>query len=287
MEISRPTEAQVALAFERAAATFGGLFPESRPIFVLGPARSGTSALGEALRLGANLPGFHEGFLFSTAYLLLTALEDRWDRIGPGVEHFRRDGADSDESRRSLVRFSFDDLRRAFLTWFHELSTADGERVWVDKTPDIYMVHALPMLIAAYPRGRVLFVRRHGVRVIDSRTRTHPEMTFEQNCRDWARVMVDWLAVRSHVGERAMEVEQADLVQQPDAVGETVAEFLALSSEQAKGIARVLKTRHPGQTVREGAPLAPGLADVDWSTEQRGVFARVCGPVMQQYGYRM
>lgn len=287
MEIPRPTQAQVALAFERAAATFGGLFPESRPIFVVGPARSGTSALGEALRLGAGLAGFHEGFLFSTAYLLLTALEERWDRIGPGVEHFRKDGAESAESRRSLVRFSFDELRRTFLTWFHDLSTAEGESVWVDKTPDVYMVHALPMLIAAYPRGRVLFVRRHGVRVIDSRTRTHPEMTFEQNCVDWTRVMADWLAVRSHIGERGMEVEQADLVRRPDAVGDSLAEFLALSADQALGIARVLKTRHPGQTIRQGAPLAPALTDVDWSDEQRGVFARVCGPVMQRYGYRM
>lgn len=277
----------IAAAFDAAQNSFGGLFPDSRPIFVVGPARSGTTIVGEAIRDGGGLPGFHEGFLFTTAYLFLTAIDARWDLIGPGVEHFREDGRESRSSRRALVRFDYDAFRAHVLRHFHELSTAAGETTWVDKTPDVYMLHAMPILASAYPRARIVFVRRNGIDVVRSRLRTHQEMAFEESCRDWATIMLGWMSLRDHLEGRAVEVEQRDVAVAPEEVARSLGAFLDFDDDQTAGIARAFATRHPGRTSTRDPQERPALGDTSWSAEQRAAFRTICGGAMTLFGYRM
>lgn len=285
MALERYPPEVVRAAFERARGPFGGLFPDHRPIFVLGPARSGTTIVGDALRLGAGIPGFHEGFLFTTAYQFLSALDERWDLIGPAIEHFGRDGAESESSRRALSRFDYDTFRAHVLRHFHELSTAGGEITWVAKTPDILMVHAVPMLAAAYPGARFVFVRRHGIDVIASRLRTHPEMTFTESCRDWAAIMLDWRSVRRFLGGRSFDVEQHEIARAPHTVAATLGRWLEFDEEQSEGIARVFTTRFPARTSARDLATPTLLSDTGWSVEQAEAFRIECGAAMDAYGY--
>src|SRR5690606_5546766 len=143
--------------------------------------------------------------------LLMTALDRYWREIGPPLERLAQDGRGDPDTERSLAAFALDGLLRDVLRHFHALATAHGEERWVDKTPDVYMVHATPILAQAYPRARFVFCRRSGVDVIDSRRRTHPEMTFAENCADWARILSDWQLARQHVEGRFVEVDQHDV----------------------------------------------------------------------------
>ncbi|MDA0935254.1 MAG: hypothetical protein O3C51_17560, partial [Planctomycetota bacterium] len=69
------------------APEFRDLFPDAEPIFVVGAARSGTTIVGNGLRFGAGIPGNREGFVYTTAYLMLATLDERWQQIGPGIQH--------------------------------------------------------------------------------------------------------------------------------------------------------------------------------------------------------
>jgi hypothetical protein len=267
--------------------TYQDLFPEAEPIFVLGAARSGTSIACEALRYGAGLPGKREGFLFSTAYLLMSHLDGLWQRIGPGLEHFADEERGVRDRERALARFEFGAFLRHCLRHFHELSAPAGERVWVDKTPDIYMVHATPILAAAYPRGRWVFMQRNGIEVLDSRRRTHPEMTFEEGCRDWAMVIADWHRARTLLAGRFLEIDQREVALQGPATAARLAAFLGLDAAQQAGIAAVFATHRPGRTTTRGYAEVLTLATAPWPDEQKATFRALCGDAMRAAGYEL
>lgn len=267
------------------AGLFEGMFPESEPVFVLGAARSGTTIVGDALRFGARIPGCREGFLYSTAYLLMTHLDARWQVIGPGLEHFAAEDRGDPQRERALARFEFGELLRTMLRHFHALAAPRGERIWLDKTPDIYMVHATPILAAAYPRGRWVFMKRNGIEVLDSRRRTHPEMTFEAGCRDWALVMQDWLRARGHVEGRFLEIDQREVATEPGAVAQRLATFLRLDDARRGGIAGVFAAERPGRTTTRDYAEVLTLEAARWSAAEKATFRGTCAAAMQAWGY--
>lgn len=264
---------------------FADMFPDFEPIFVLGAARSGTTIVGDALRFGAEIPGCRESFLFSTAYLLMTHLEARWKVIGPGLEHFANEDRGDPRRERALSRFDFDEFLRWQLLHFHGLSVPHGERRWVDKTPDIYMVHVTPILAAAYPRGRWIFMKRNGVEVLDSRRRSHPEMTFEEACRDWATVMADWQRARAYVEGRVLEIDQREVGTDAGGTAKRITAFLGLDDEPRKRIAGVFTAERPGRTTTRTYDEVLTLDAADWTDAEKETFRRVCGDAMRAFGY--
>ena len=263
-----------------------GMFPDSRPIFVVGAARSGTTIVGDALRFGAGIPGAREGFVYSTAYLLLTQVDELWQRIGPRLERLVEDDGDDPDNQRAIARFDFRAYQAHCLRHFHELSS-QGEEVWIDKTPDVYMVHASPILAAMYPRARWVWVQRNGIEVLDSRRRTHPEMTFAEACRDWASVVGDWHRVRAGLTGRWLGVEQREVGVAGAAVARRLADFLGLSDEQRAGIERTFGTHEPGRTTKRSFDEVLTLASAPWPDEQKAVFREVCADAMALAGYSM
>ena len=59
-----------------------GLYPDVRPIFVLGSYSSGTTILCDAIRRGAGIPGYGEGWLHPVAYTLINRLPEMWHELG-------------------------------------------------------------------------------------------------------------------------------------------------------------------------------------------------------------
>lgn len=265
--------------------SYEGMFPDSEPIFVLGAARSGTSIVCDALRHGAGLPGNRESYLFSTAYLLMSHLDGSWKRIGPGPERSAHANRGDPARERALTRFEFGAFLRHCLRHFHALSTPGGERVWVDKTPDLYMVHVTPILAAAYPRGRWVFMKRNGVEVLDSRRRTIPEMTFEEACRDWAMVMRDWQRARPYVEGRSIEVDQRDVAVRSEGTGARLGAFLRLDEEQQRRVVEAFRSQRPGRTTTRAYDEVLMLDDAEWPDEEKDTFRRICSDAMREFGY--
>lgn len=266
-------------------ANFAGMFPDARPIFVLGAARSGTSIVCDGLRFGAGIPGTREGFLFSTAYLLMTNVDALWQRIGPGLQYFADEDRGDPKRERALSRFDFHSYQRHCLRHFHELSTPNGERVWIDKTPDIYMVHAVTMLGAAYPQARWVWVQRNGIEVLDSRRRTHPEMTFTEGCRDWATVVNDWHRVRPLIADRWLEVDQRAVATHGPQTAAQLARFLGLDAKQQDGIAETFATHRPGKTMKRSFEQTLTLDNAEWPDDEKATFREICAGAMSQAGY--
>ena len=266
---------------------FRDLFPDAEPIFVVGAARSGTTIVGNGLRFGAGIPGNREGFVYTTAYLMLATLDERWQQIGPGIQHMADEDRSDPRRERASSRFDFDALRRDVLRHFHAIAPPNGERVWVDRTPDIYMVHATPILASAYPRGRWIWVQRNGIEVLDSRRRTHPEMTFEAGCRDWAMVIRDWQRARKLVAERCLEIDQRDVAADGPATAARIAAFLGLGEDAAAGIAEVFGRDRPGRTTTRDYRSALRLEDTDWSEDERAMFRTICADAMAAAGYAL
>ncbi len=264
---------------------YRGMFPEHEPVFVLGAARSGTSIVCDGLRFGAGIPGCREGYVYSTAYLVMTHLEARWQEIGPGLEHLAGVDAEDADYKRALSRFDVDDLLRHVLRFFHDLSVEGDARMWVDKTPDLYMVHATPILCRAYPRARFVFVRRNGLDVLDSRRRTHPEMSFEEGCADWVSVMTDWSRARALVEGRYLEVDQRDVALRGAEESRRLGEFLELDAGQVQGMTDHFSRERPGRTSKRSYSEELRLDSVDWKDEERTAFERMCLPTMELYGY--
>jgi hypothetical protein len=267
------------------APEFRDLFPDAEPIFVVGAARSGTTIVGNGLRFGAGIPGNREGFVYTTAYLMLATLHERWQQIGPGIQHMADEDRGDPRRERASSRFDFDALRRDVLRHFHAIAPPQGERVWVDKTPDIYMIHATPILAAAYPRGRWIWVQRNGIEVLDSRRRTHPEMTFEEGCHDWAMVIRDWQRARTLVSERCLEIDQRDVATSGPETAGRIAAFLGLDERAAEGLAEVFGRDRPGRTTTRDYRNALRLEDTDWTEAERQLFRAICAEAMATAGY--
>ncbi len=261
-----------------------GMFPDARPIFVVGAARSGTSIVGDALRFGAEIPGTREGFLYSTAYLLLTHLDQVWSRIGPGLDYFAAEDRGDPVRERAIARFDFRALQADVLRHFHQLSS-QGEQVWLDKTPDVYMVHVSPILAAMYPQARWVWVQRNGVEVLDSRRRTHPEMTFAEGCDDWAGVVRDWYRASRAFEGRWIAVDQRDVAVSGPEVAARLATFLGLDAAQQRGVAQTFATHRPGKTMQRSFGDVLTLDRVDWPEEQKQTFRARCREAMELAGY--
>jgi hypothetical protein len=264
---------------------FAGLFPGFMPIFVIGAARSGTSVLCDALRLGAGLPGNREGFLMSVGYLLMTTLDRAWQTLGPGLQRLADGGRGDPAQERALTKFDADELLRDVLRHFHRLAVPESGSVWVDKTPDIYMVHATPILAAAYPAARWVWVQRNGVEVVDSRRRSHHGMSFEESCRDWAMVVGDWQRVRPMLGDRCLELDQRDIALRGAETAAKLGAFLGLGAAATCAMERVFSEHQPGRTTRRGYDEILTLDAAAWPAAQKETFRRICGRSMQAAGY--
>ena len=186
------------------------------PVFILGPARSGTSAITLALLESASCVGSGEGHLLPLAHALLGTI-DQYYR-GRGHDPHTMLGLVSIDAFQKLIRRSFVKL------------TADLYPTlrWLDKTPTVEMVRASVLMQELWPNARFIFMKRRVIENVLSRRRKFPEDSTERHYSDWAAVMTAWLAVREKLGTAALEIEHRQLVLDPIAVATSIASFLEL-----------------------------------------------------------
>jgi hypothetical protein len=242
------------------------------PVFILGPARSGTSAITLALLESGSYIGTGEGHLMPLAHGLLSVVD----------QHYRRVGSDRNTALGRVSSDAFQKLvRRAFVKLASELFPT---RRWLDKTPTVEMVRASVLMRELWPNARFIFMKRRVIENLLSRRRKFPDGTTESHYSDWAAVMTAWLAVRDELGGAALEIDHRQLVVDPQEVASLITAFLELEKPAAARFSDYLSQSRPEQTDGNfGATYSLGHLGLD-EPEARRMMA-VCDPVMNAFGY--
>src|SRR5262249_44515539 len=109
------------------------------PVFILGAPRSGTTILANALRK-AGYFGYDEGHLLSALTPIRRAIAHHYVDYG------------GEESGQLLFRLTREDLLENISLLFKRLqSQLNYKEPWLDKTPDVDMIRAVPMLSRLWP----------------------------------------------------------------------------------------------------------------------------------------
>jgi len=242
------------------------------PLFVLGPARSGTSAITLALLESGSYIGTGEGHLMPLAHELLSVID----------EHYRRAGSDRNTALGRVSSDAFQKLvRRAFVKLASELFPSPR---WLDKTPTVEMVRASVLMRELWPNARFIFMKRRVIENLLSRRRKFPDGTTENHYSDWAAVMTAWLAVREKLGGAALEIDHRQLVVDPQEVASLIAAFLELEKPAAARFTDYLSGSRPEQTDGNfGATYSIEHLGLDEHGARR--MMEVCDPVMSAFGY--
>jgi hypothetical protein len=253
-----------------------GLMPASDPtrfpVFILGPARSGTSAVTLALLDSGSYFGAGEGHLMSLAHELVSVID----------QHYRRVGNQSDTTLARVSSDAFQKLiRRAFVQLASDLFPTPH---WLDKTPTVEAVRASVLLRELWPNARFIFMKRRVIENVLSRRRKFPDGTTESHYCDWAAVMTAWLAVRGELGSAALEIDHRQLVLDPQHVAASIGAFLELPEAAAARFSRYLSTCRPQQT-DEHFGSTYSLEHLDLNEDEARRLIAVCDPVMSAFGY--
>ncbi len=260
---------------------------QARPVFILGPARSGTSALALALLKSGHYEGHGEGHLLPLAKQLLATVDTYY-----GAYHAGHDVRGSSDTRlRATHGAAFQRMVRRGFVQLTRATYPTGR--WIDKTPTAEMVRAAPLMQEMWPHARFVFLKRRVIENILSRRRKFPADTLENHYLDWVDVLSAWLQVRGGLGAAAMEVDQLDLAQQDGAqqdgaqhgggAAAAIARFLELPEDAAGRFRAALATDRPEQTGELGAiGTLDGLA---LPLGGRRELVAACARVMSAYGY--
>jgi hypothetical protein len=242
-----------------------------RPVFILGAARSGTSAVAQALLASGAFEGAEEGHVFELMAKLLGCVTAYYGANGDQYVQ----GWDT-----GLARVAPDYFRAGIREMFVRLSRElfpSGR--WLDKTPTVGIIQVTPILQEIWPAARFVFMWRGAVDNIASRLRKFPQLSFAAHCEDWASVMRAWLAVRSGLGAAVLEIEQPVLAREPGPVADQLAAFLDLDSLEARRMREALEVDRPEQTGTVFGETIT-LAQTGWTEEQVQIYHAVCGPVI-------
>ena len=136
------------------------------PVFVLGPARSGTSAMALGLLDSGRYSGYGEGHLLPLAHDLLATADTYYRRYAEA-------GADTLLGRVPIAAFQ-SLIRRSFVQLARDVFPT---RFWLDKTPTVAMVHAAPLMKELWPNARFIFMKRRVIENVLSRLRKFPGET--------------------------------------------------------------------------------------------------------------
>jgi len=242
------------------------------PVFILGPARSGTSAITLALLESGSYVGTGEGHLLPLAHDLLGAID----------RYYQSRAKDPNTMLGRVPIDAFQKLiRRSFVKLASDLFPTAR---WLDKTPTVEMVHAAVLMKELWPNARFIFMKRRVIENVLSRRRKFPEDSTELHYSDWAAVMEAWLAVRGKLGAAALEIEHRQLVLDPEAVATSIADFLKLPDAAAARFRRYLNKSRPEQTDEDfGAIYSLERLHLDENDARR--MTAVCDPIMHALGY--
>ena len=248
----------------------GSAGAQTLQVFILGPARSGTSITYHAMREVFGLPGDGEGHVIPI-----------FQRV---IHEYYRYSMDFRETKGVLARrldtasfrnHVYDFVRRTYYSIY-------PDRAWVDKTPGSEALVGVELILSAFPEAKIILTTRTGVEVVESFRRKFSR-SFEDACRVWA----DCMRAAQMVRDREfpiLEVDQYDLTNEPALAASRIARFLGRSEKEAD-LARFFSDRRVEKSSTHDWTRRQTLSNVDWSDDEKAIFTEICGDWMGRLGY--
>jgi hypothetical protein len=246
------------------------------PVFIVGSPRSGTSALVSVL----NYIGYH-GFLEGNFLGLLHEINWKFDEYYDHVPH-----ADSDVMLGNIDKSDL--KRRLFETFRTIVNDLNPIEPWFDKTGGREMIWAIPIVRELWPGSVFVYAKRRGIENVFSRLKKFPDESFEYHCNDWARHMAVWRHIRQQLPpECFIEVEQRDMIQEPERTAQSLCAFLQIHESVVPDASYVMSTQRPQESAEGSASKTLSLAETGWTVEQTEMFLKHCETEMKEFGYTM
>lgn len=246
------------------------------PVFILGSPRSGTSALAAVIgRMGYH--GFLEGNFLPLLHYT-DALVDQYYARFPVTDE-----------RVMLRHVDKRDLKhRLFETYRAIVNDLNPNEPWFDKTPGSVMIEASPIVRELWPGSVFVFAKRRGIENVISRVKKFPGESFENHCAGWAGDMGTWRKIRQQLPPGCfIEVEQRDMIQQPERTARSLCEFLRVDESAVPAVSTLMGSIRPQESSAGSASKTFSLAESGWTMEQTETFLKYCETEMREFGYTM
>lgn len=242
------------------------------PVFVLGAPRSGTSMMAHALGSHPDLwTGEESDFLAP----LLREAKDAWQggRVR-GDLHWLAAGGVSWEEFAAWLGLGMNAM----------YTSRSGGRRWVEQTPQYTFV--LPLLAAAFPTARFVFMQRDGRSVVHSLRHFVRPVEHQRAARLWARhVREGQRFARSEFGDRFCVVRYERVVEDTATEMQHLLDFLELPHHDS-----------PRSFIADRGPInssfsseTPGSRSVPrwsgWTREEREQFHAEAGDLLIDLGF--
>ena len=245
------------------------------PIFIRGMQRSGTSIIAVALLL----PGFThfaEGHLCSELMKPLSRFRD------PEYHPHLKQPAFALGSQRNILLEKYIALA---IDEFHRDNLPERPIRWVDKSPGVEGVEAVPMLAEVFPKSQFIFTYRNGTATVYSGLHLWNDQPgiFQKLCINWTRVMSTWRQVREEIKGRYIEIRQEELVANPESIAARLTQFLGVPEYQ-QAMVELFHSRRQN-TAFPDKPPGDYNYELDWSNDQKAFFIEACAEEMGIWGY--
>lgn len=250
--------------------------PNQHPVFVLGAARSGTSAVAQALLKLNRFSGHQEGHLLDLMAHFSVALNkfyiEKTDECAPGKD-----------TTVSLVPKEFfqGKLSEIFIDLIRRVFPSGN---WIDKTPNSNMIYLAPRFLEIWPNSRFIFMKRRFLENVASRNVKFPGQGLEHHSGEWSRVMTAWLGVRDKLKGAAIEIDQRFLNESPDKAAGAIKTLLGLTDVEATRLHQAFLYDHPERT-SDKRSVDLDIGKMGWQAEQMECYQQTCAEVMASFGY--
>ncbi len=232
-------------------------------VFILGPARSGTSVVFLALQRVCGLDGLGESHAPQIFQRILYQFYQHVKQFAgdPGV---------------LAARLSVPDLREdliAFLRRFYEKQYRGAP--FVDKTPGLEAIVGAPFIKQTFPGAKIVMMERNGIEVIESYRRKFGA-SFDDALKEWSSCAVEIAKLKETMPE-ILFLSQNELRTTPEVAAAKLAQHIG-RAESAGELAQFFRTsREDVLSNADSWGRQQILDDVRWADREKDLYARVCG----------
>ena len=245
---------------------------EGLKVFVLGPARSGTSVMYFALQRIFGLPGDGESHVVPAFQRIIFTFARYCEQFGESDGVLAR-RLDPGELRMYII---------GYLRDFYDRMYSDGS--FVDKTPGAEAIAGIPLIQEAFPEARIIVTRRTGIEVVQSHVRKFG-VGVADACHAWSASMEAIRRVRL-TSAGLLEIDQHELAKAPSVSSAQIAAYLRFP-EKAAELAAFIAANPIDRFSDHDWNERLRLADVAWTEQEKGIFTEICGGQMDEFGYPM
>jgi hypothetical protein len=242
-------------------------------VFIGGSARSGTSILLFALKDVFGLPGHGESHVTPVFERMLSSIDESFARL---------EKIQASVLAKQLSRQHIEDHILTLLRDFYLEQYPSGR--WVDKTPGIHAIRGLAYINRMFPDARLIATKRNGIEVVASHVKKF-QSPFAKACLVWTNTMQALLQIRNSC-QNLLEIDQYDFRNSAEQTSAQIAAHLG-APERAAALTQYLLTKQVQTSSAHDSSGRLTLSDVNWSVEQKEIFKRECGKLMETYGYAM